>query len=82
MTRKGSWQHSPMLRALGIRAWHTLQVQYEDVFVNSKLEVALAIWCNSTLGMALHANHSNRSQVGRGMGNKGMLETTNHPRRS
>ena len=47
----------------------------DDSFVNSKLEVALALWCNSTLGMALHANHSNRSQVGRGMGNKGMLET-------
>ena len=33
------------------------------------------MWCNSTLGMLLHANHSNRAQEGRGTGNKGMLET-------
>ena len=63
------------VRALGIRAWHTLRVHVDDAIVRSRLEVSLALWCNSTLGMALHANHSNRSQVGRGMGNKGMLET-------
>ena len=63
------------VRALGIRAWHTLKVHVVDPIVRSKREIALALWCNSTLGMVLHANHSNRSQAGRGMGNKGMLET-------
>ena len=61
--------------ALGIRAWHTLQIRENNALVSSKLEVPLALWCNSSLGMALHAHHSNRTQVGRGMGNKGMLET-------
>ena len=35
-------------------------------------------WCTSTLGIPLDANHSNRSQTGRGeggRGNKGRLET-------
>ena len=63
------------LRALGVRAWHTLQVQDPDPVVRSRREIALALWCNSTLGMLLHANHSNRAQDGRGTGNKGMLET-------
>ena len=35
----------------------------------------MALWCNSTLGMLMHANHANRAQRGRGTGNKGMLET-------
>ena len=61
--------------ALGVRAWHTLIVQEVDPLVRSRREIALALWCNSTLGMLLHANHSNRAQVGRGTGNKGMLET-------
>ena len=39
------------------------------------MEIALVLWCNSTLGMLLHANHSNRAQEGRGQGNKGMLES-------
>ena len=43
--------------------------------VRSRREMALALWCNSSLGMLLHANHSNRAQEGRGTGNKGMLET-------
>ncbi len=43
--------------------------------IRSRLEIALALWCNSTLGMLLHANHSNSAQEGRGQGNKGMLET-------
>ena len=63
------------VRALGIRAWHTLQVHEDDASVRSKLEVPLALWCNSTLGMVLHANHANSVQEGRGIGNKGMLET-------
>ena len=60
---------------LGIRAWHTLNVNDSDPLIKARREIALALWCNSTLGMLLHANHSNRSQRGRGTGNKGMLET-------
>ena len=63
------------IRALGVRAWHTLTSYGTDPVVNSRLEIALALWCNSTLGLLLHANHSNRSQEGRGQGNKGMLES-------
>ena len=60
---------------LGIRAWHTLNVNDSNPLTKARREIALALWCNSTLGMLLHANHSNRSQRGRGTGNKGMLET-------
>ena len=63
------------LRTLGVRAWHTIQVQDDDPVNRSRREIALALWCNSTFGMLLHANHSNRAQDGRGTGNKGMLET-------
>ena len=63
------------VRALGIRAWHTLCVDEDDTPIGSSREVALALWCNSTLGIVLHANHSNRAQQGRGTGNKGMLES-------
>ena len=62
-------------RALGVRAWFTLSVQETDQVVRSQREVALTLWCNSTFGMLLHANHSNRAQEGRGTGNKGMLES-------
>ena len=64
-----------VIRALGVRAWHTLNVEESDPLVKSRREVALALWCNSTLGMLMHANHANRAQRGRGTGNKGMLET-------
>ena len=63
------------IRALGVRAWHTLLVQETDPLIRSRREIALALWCNSTFGMLLHVNHSNRAQLGRGTGNKGMLET-------
>ncbi len=63
------------VRALGIRAWFTLQRTDDDPVVRSQREITLALWCNSTFGMLLHANHSNRAQDGRGTGNKGMLET-------
>lgn len=62
------------VRALGVRAWHTLTMSDDDPIVRSRQEIALALWCNSTLGMLLHANHSNRAQEGRGTGSKGMLE--------
>lgn len=66
-TRTGS-------KALGIRAWHTLNVGDSDPGTKARREIALALWCNSTLGLLLHANHANRVQPGRGTGNKGMLE--------
>ena len=62
------------VRALGVRAWHTLNVHEADPIVRSRREVAMALWYNSTLGMLLHADRSNRTQEGRGQGNKGMLE--------
>ena len=62
-------------RALGVRAWFTLSAKENDPVVKTHREVALTLWCNSTLGMLLHANHSNRAQDGRGTGNKGMLES-------
>ena len=43
--------------------------------IRSRLETALALWCNSTLGVLLHADHPNNAQEGRGQGNKGMLES-------
>ena len=63
------------VRTLGVSQWHTLTVNEDDPIVRSEREVALALWCNSSLGLLLNANHSNRSQAGRGRGNKGMLET-------
>ena len=63
------------VRTLGVRAWHTLIPQAANPPDRSRLETALTLWCNSTFGMLLHVNHSNRTQVGRGTGNKGMLET-------
>ena len=63
------------VRALGIRAWHTINVHDNDPDIRFRRETAVGLWCNSTLGMLLHANHSNSTQEGRGQGNKGMLET-------
>ena len=63
------------IQTLGVRAWHTLSVEENDPLIRSRLEIALALWCNSTLGMLLHADHSNSAQEGRGQGNKGMLES-------
>ena len=63
------------IRTLRISQWHTLKVHEDNPIVRSKQETALAVWCNSALGLLLNSNHSNRSQSGRGRGNKGMLET-------
>ena len=63
------------IRTLGVSQWHSLSVREDDGKVRLRREIALALWCNSTLGLMLNANHSNRSQAGRGRGNKGMLET-------
>jgi hypothetical protein len=64
-----------IVRTLGVSSWFTLQAKDDDPGVTSQREIALALWCNSTLGMALHAHHSNRAQDGRGTGRKGMLQT-------
>lgn len=53
-------------RALGVSSWHTIIVSDDDVVVRAQREVALAIWCNSTIGLLFHANHANRTQEGRG----------------
>lgn len=62
-------------RVLGVNSWYTMQVLDDDPSGRHAREIALALWCNSTPGMLLHASHSNRTQYGRGIGNKGMLET-------
>ena len=63
------------IRTLGLRAWHTLSAHGDNPLVRARRETALALWCNSTFGLLLHANHSNSAQEGRGQGNKGMLES-------
>ena len=63
------------VRTLGVSSWHTIIVRDDDPIIRSQREVALGLWCNSTLGLMLHGNHANRTQNGRGTGNKGMLET-------
>ena len=62
-------------RTLGIRAWFALISRDDDPSICALQETALALWCNSTLGLLLHSNHADRAQHGRGTGNKGMLET-------
>ena len=63
------------VRTLGVSSWHTIIVRDDDPIIRSQREVALGLWCNSTFGLMLHGNHANRTQNGRGRGNKGMLET-------
>ena len=62
-------------RTLGLSSWHTITFPDADPIIRSQREMALGLWCNSTFGFMLHANHANRTQDGRGRGNKGMLET-------
>ena len=64
-----------VVRALGVSQWFSMKIQESIPANHSRQEVALALWCNSTAGLMLHANHASRSQYGRGRGNKGMLET-------
>ena len=63
------------IRTLGVNTWFTLQVEEDDPVVRSHREIALALWCNCTLSLIIQANHANNAQEGRGLGNKGMLET-------
>ena len=62
-------------RTLGVSSWHTLTLRGSVSEGASQRELSLGLWCNSTLSLLLHANHANRTQQGRGRGNKGMLET-------
>ena len=64
-----------IVRTLGVNTWFSLNVQEDSPALRSQKETALALWCNSTLGLLLQANHANGVQHGRGIGNKGMLET-------
>ena len=63
------------VRTLGVSSWHTLKVRGDNQTSEAEYEIASALWSNSTMGIFLHANHANRTQQGRGRGNKGMLET-------
>ena len=63
------------VRTLGMSTWHTLSARADPARVGIHREVALALWLNSTFGLLQHASHANRTQFGRGRGNKGMLET-------
>ena len=63
------------VRTLGVNSWFTLRIAGDDPGVASRREIATLLWCNSTLGIALHAHFANRAQDGRGIGRKGMLET-------
>ena len=60
---------------LGVNTWFTLRVHDDDPTSAARPEIALALWANSTLGMITQANHANSVQEGRGIGNKGMLES-------
>ena len=63
------------VRTIGVNTWFTLKFEADDPIIRSRSEIVSTLWCNSTLGLLLHANHSNRIQEGRGICNKGMLET-------
>ncbi len=64
-----------IVRTLGMSTWHTIRGRENAPGARSQQEAALALWLNSTLGLLQHADHANRTQFGRGRGNKGMLET-------
>jgi hypothetical protein len=63
------------VRTLGVNSWFTLNAPGDDFVIKSKMETALALWCNSTFGLLLHVNRSNRTQEGRGIGRKGTLQS-------
>ena len=60
---------------LGVNTWFTLRVHDDAPTSAARREVALALWANSTMGVLTQANHANSVQEGRGIGNKGMLES-------
>ncbi len=63
-----------MVNTLGTSSWFTVTPKETDLEIRARQEIALAIWCNSTLGIIFQANRANVTQQGRGIGRKGMLE--------
>ncbi len=63
-----------IVRTLGVNSWFTLASRDDDATTCSHREIVVALWCNSTLGLLLHAHNANAAQHGRGIGRKGMLE--------
>ncbi len=60
---------------LGVNMWFTVVGKDADPVVRTRREIALALWCNSSLGILAQANHANSSQQGRGIIRKGTLES-------
>ncbi|MCY3959516.1 MAG: hypothetical protein OXG65_14665 [Chloroflexi bacterium] len=63
-----------IVRTLGVNSWFTLAAPDDDPVRSSQREFVIALWCNTTLGLLLHAHNANAAQHGRGIGRKGMLE--------
>ena len=63
------------VKALGVNMWFTVLGRDSDPVARIRLEVALALWCNSSLGILVQANHSNSVQHGRGIIRRGALES-------
>ena len=63
------------VRTLGVNTWVSLHVHEDDPLERTRRELGLTLWCNSTIGILMQANHANSVQQGRGIGNRGMLET-------
>ena len=62
------------ITSLGINTWFTLLVKENDSIIRTVQEMALVMWCNSTLGVLVQANCANSVQEGRGIARKGTLE--------
>ena len=63
-----------IVRTLGVNSWFSVTAHQDDPGPRPQQETAIALWCNSTLGLLIHADHANAAQHGRGIGRKGMLE--------
>ncbi len=63
------------IRSLGVSSWFSARARNLPANITAAAEIVLTMWLNSTLGLLLNADHANRTQQGRGRGNRGMLET-------
>ena len=63
------------ISSLGVTSWYTLTVQDATNHLRDGLQEALVLWFNTSLGLLCHAHHANRTQLGRGRGNRTMLRT-------
>ena len=61
------------ISTLGVISWYTARVKGTTGHRLVGSEAALALWFNSSLGLLCHAHHANRTQLGRGRGNRTML---------